>query len=299
MTAGNTTKVIESLIGDASVLIVRAPLSRRGFGAVALAAGFAAAAGPARADAIATDASGLEAGAVAIPAAGGVMPGYRARPLGHTQVPVILVVQEIFGVHEHIRDVCRRFAKEGWYAVAPELYWRHGKVSDYEDLGKLVSELAAKVPDGEVMDDLDAAAAFASGEGGDTNRLSITGFCWGGRMTWLYAAHRKGLKAAVAWYGRLVGEKSELRPQHPVDIAGAVHCPVLGLYGGQDRGIPLETIEAMRAALIAGGEDESRIDVFPGSGHAFFADYRASYNADDAHEGWRRALAFLRQHGAG
>jgi carboxymethylenebutenolidase len=273
-------------------------LSRRAFGSVSLGAGFAAAAGPVAASVIATDASGLDDGMVEVPTAGGKMPAYRARPKGVTNAPVILVVQEIFGVHEWIRDVCRRFAKEGWYAIAGAHYWRVGDPAGYVDIGKLMSEVVNKVPDREVMTDLDAEVRFAAGERADSKKLSITGFCWGGRITWLYAAHNPTLTAGVAWYGRLAGNPAPLQPHHPVQLANKIGAPILGLYGGKDAGIPLDTIEQMRAALKAAGNSKCRIEVFENSGHGFFADYRPSYNEADAREAWRRTLAWLRNHGA-
>ena len=292
---------IEDLVNEADGLIARKPLSRRGFAAASIAIGFAAAAGPVAASVVTTDAEGLDAGMVSVPTAGGAMPAYRARPKGAAHPPVILVIQEIFGVHEWVKDVCRRFAKEGWYAIAGELYFRHGRAQDYTDTGKLVSELVSKVSDSEVVGDLDSVAAFAKKEGADTKRLSVTGFCWGGRQTWLYAAHNPKLKAGVAWYGGLVVGKnpSPLRPQQPVDLAAKLKVPVLGLYGAKDTGITAEHIERMRQALKDAGNTTSRIDVFPDSGHGFFADYRDSYNEKDAKEAWKRALAWLREHGAG
>ena len=289
------------LLNEAEALIARKPLSRRGFAAASLAVGFAAAAGPVAASVVTTDAEGLDAGMVEVQTKGGMMPAYRARPKGVAHPPVILVIQEIFGLHEWIKDVCRRFAKEGWYAIGGELYWRHGKVSDYTDIGKLVSELVASVADDEVTTDLDAEVAFAAKEGADTKRLSVTGFCWGGRQTWLYAAHNPRLKAAVAWYGPLAAGKtpSPLRPHTAIDMAAALKVPVLGLYGAQDTGITAEHVAAMRKALQDAGNTSSRIDVFDDTGHGFYADYRDSYNDKDAKEAWGRALTWLRSHGAG
>lgn len=258
--------------------------SRRDFIGTALAAtGFAVAAGPVNAQAIVTDAEGLSAGAVKI----GDLPAYVARPAGGAALPTILVVQEIFGVHEHIRDVCRRLAKLGYLAVAPELYFRQGDPSAYQDIQALLKDLVAKVPDAQVMADLDACAAWAAANGGDAKRLGITGFCWGGRVAWLYAAHNPALKAAVAWYGRLVGEASANTPRHPVDVAGQLKAPVLGLYGGADQGIALETVERMRAA-IAAAKVRAEIVVYADAPHAFHADYRPSYRAMPAQAGWQR-----------
>jgi carboxymethylenebutenolidase len=274
-------------------------LSRRAFGTVSLGVGFAAAAGPVAASVITTDTTGIEAGMVEVPTADGkTMPAYRARPKGTANPPVILVVQEIFGLHEWIRDIARRFAKEGWYAIAGAHYFRHGDPAGYTEIRKLFNELVMKVPDSEVMSDLDAEVKFAAGEKANTAKLGVTGFCWGGRITWLYAAHNPNLKAGVAWYGRLVGEPAPLQPKHPVDVAAQIKAPVLGLYGAKDSGIPLETVEKMRGALKAAGNTTSRIDVFENADHGFLADYRPSYNETDAKEAWRRALAWLRNHGA-
>ncbi len=212
--------------------------------------------------------------------------------------PVVLVVQEIFGVHEHIKDVCRRLAKSGYLAVAPELYARQGDVSRSKDVQEILSTVVSKVPDAQVMSDLDAAGAWAAGTGkADTNRLAITGFCWGGRITWLYCVHNPKVKAGAAWYGRLVGQASELTPAHPVDLAAALQVPVLGLYGGADQGIPLDTVERMRAAL-ASGKSGSEIVVYPDAPHGFNADYRPSYRKDAADDAWRRMLAWFQRHGA-
>lgn len=275
-------------------------VTRRGFAATALVGGFALAAGPLNAAAIVTPADGLDAGEVSIPVKDGAIPAYRARPEGKRDCPVILVVQEIFGVHEHIKDVCRRFAKLGYYAIAPSLYARYGDPGKY-GMGRikdLVADIVSKVPDAEVMQDLDAAAAFAGGDGCDSKRLGITGWCWGGRIVWLYAAHARFLRAGVAWYGPLTGEKNALRPMHPIDVAGTLKAPVLGLYGGLDHGITPGDIAAMRKALADAGKTDCRIDVFADAQHGFFADYRASYNAADAEIAWHRCLSWLKEHGA-
>jgi len=210
------------------------------------------------------------------------------------------VVQEIFGVHAHIADMCRRFAKAGYYAIAPELYSRQGDPKGYTDIPKLLSEIVAKVPDRQVMDDLDSCVAFAKGEGkADTAKLGITGFCWGGRIVWLYAAHNPGLKAGVAWYGRVVGAASELTPKHPIDLAKDLKGPVLGLYGGADTGIPNNSVDKMRAALKEGSAaaKKSEIVTYPDAPHAFNADYRPSYRKEAAEDGWKRALAWFKANG--
>ena len=274
-------------------------LTRREFVVTSLAAGFAAAVLPVRAQGVvATSAEGLEAGELKIPVAGGELPAYRAMPAAGGPFPVVLVVQEIFGVHEHIRDVCRRFAKRGYLALAPELYARQGDVSKLRDVQEVVAKVVSRVPDGQVMGDLDAAVAFAEQGGrGDTTRLGITGFCWGGRIVWLYAAHSSRLKAGAAWYGRLTGSADPLHPQYPLDVAGALKAPVLGLYGGADAGIPPESVEQMRAALRA-AKSASEIVVYPGAPHGFHADYRESYREEPAQDGWNRLLAWFAKHGA-
>jgi len=272
--------------------------SRRQLGAISLGMGFAAAAGPVAASAIATDTTGIDTGMVEVPTADGRMPAYRARPKGVAHPPVILVVQEIFGVHEWIRDVCRRFAKEGWYAIAGAHYWRRGDPANYTDIQKLMSEVVSKVSDNEVLSDLDAEVKFAAGDHANSKKLSITGFCWGGRIVWMYAAHNPALTAGVAWYGRLAGNPTPLQPLYPVDLAAKINAPILGLYGAKDTGIPQNTIEQMRAALTAAGNTQSQIEVFENSGHGFFADYRDSYNEADARTAWLHALTWLKTHDA-
>ena len=263
-----------------------------------LSAGFAMAVLPVSAETITTDTEGLEAGDVSIPTVDGRIPAYRAMPKSGKSFPVVLVVQEIFGVHEHIKDICRRFAKLGHMAVAPELYARQGDVSKLTDIQEIITKVVSKVSDAQVMSDLDAATDWAAKSGkGDTRRLGITGFCWGGRITWLYAAHNPKLKAGVAWYGRLVGQASELQPKYPINIAGSLNAPVLGLYGGKDQGIPLDTVEKMRAALKA-AKNPSEIVVYPDAGHAFNADYRPSYNKRAAEDGWKRLQQWFKKYGA-
>ena len=281
-------------------LLGKSALTRRDVLMTSLAIGFAAAAGPVAADTVITTGSeGLTAGEVKIPTADVEIPAYRAMPAKGGPFPVVLVVQEIFGVHEHIKDVCRRFAKEGYLAVAPELYARQGDPTKFTDYKQLFAEIVGKVPDAQVMSDLDAAVAWAGKSGsGDVKRVGVTGFCWGGRITWLYCAHSPQVKAGVAWYGRLVGETSPLQPKYPIDVVADLKAPVLGLYGGKDQGIPLADVEKMRAALAA-AKNPSEIVVFPEAGHGFNADYRPSYRAEDAREGWRQALAWFRRHGAG
>jgi carboxymethylenebutenolidase len=268
------------------------PVTRRNV----IANSFAASVRPVTAETITTDTAGLDAGDVAIPVKDGTIPGYRAMPRGGTKLPLVLVVQEIFGVHEHIKDVCRRLAKLGYLAIAPELYHRQGDVSKLESIDE-IRVIVAKVPDAQVLADLDAAVAWAAASGAaDTARLGITGFCWGGRITWLYAAHNPRLKAGVAWYGRLVGDKTALQPRYPVDLAAELKAPVLGLYGGADQAIPLDTVERMRAALPS-AKVLAEIQVYPDAPHAFYADYRPSYRKAAAEDGWKRMLAWFRRYG--
>jgi carboxymethylenebutenolidase len=278
----------------------RNDISRRGFVRTAVGSGFAAAALPIAAQTvIKTDTQGLLAGEVTIPVGDFKMPAYRAVPANKANAPLVLVVSEIFGVHEHIADVTHRFAKAGYCAVAPELFVRQGDAGSYGEIGKLIAEVISKVPDAQVMADLDATVAWARGQGADTAKLGVTGFCWGGRITWLYAAHNPAVKAGVAWYGRVVGAPSALNPKHPLDVAGALHGPVLGLYGGQDTGIPLDGVEKMKAALAAGGaaSKKSEFVVYPDAPHAFHADYRNTYRKEAAEDGWKRALGWFRTHG--
>lgn len=272
-------------------------LSRRDIMAATLASSFALATQPIAAETrVSTDAEGLEAGEVRIPSSGIELPAYRAMPASGGPFPVVLVVQEIFGVHEHIRDVCRRLAKLGYMAIAPELYVRQGDVSNLKNIDQ-IRAIVALVPDAQVFGDLDAVVAFAKQSGkGDVARLAITGFCWGGRITWLYSAHNPDVRAGVAWYGRLIGESNALTPAHPVDVAAQLKAPVLGLYGGADEGIPLDTIEKMRAACGAAGKT-CEIKVYDGVPHAFHADYRPSYRPDAAKDGWARMLAWFKQNG--
>lgn len=274
-------------------------LNRRGFIAGTVGSGFAAAVLPVAAQTIRTTSDGLTVGEVTIPVGDFKMPAYRAMPAGKTGLPVVLVVSEIFGVHEHIADVARRFAHLGYLAIAPELFVRQGDAQGYGEIARLMSEVIAKVPDAQVMGDLDACVAWAGANGGDTQRLGITGFCWGGRIVWLYAAHSAVPKAGVAWYGRLVGTSSALQPKHPIDLAAGLQAPVLGLYGGADTGIPLESVEKMKAALAAGSKAarQSEFVVFPDAPHAFHADYRPSFRQAAAEEGWKRCIAWFKTHG--
>jgi carboxymethylenebutenolidase len=264
------------------------------------ASGFAAAAQPIAAQSVIhTDAEGLDVGTIRLAVGGQEVPLYFARPAGHDKPPVMIVVSEIFGLHEHIADVARRFAKQGYLALAPDLFIRQGDPATIPDIPTLMAQIVRKVPDAQVMGDIDACVAWAARHGGDVDRLGVNGFCWGGRITWLYAAHNPRVTAAVAWYGKLVADPNPPgQPHHPIDIAPALTVPVLGLYGAQDTGIPVATVERMTAALGTGSSD-SAIVVYPDAGHAFHADYRPTYNAKDARDGFARALAWFREHGAG
>ncbi|HEY9726669.1 MAG TPA: dienelactone hydrolase family protein [Chroococcales cyanobacterium] len=273
-------------------------LTRRKFLiASTLAAGFALAAHPILAQVITTDAKDLVVGAVKIPVKDGEIPAYRAMPATGKNFPIVLVVQEIFGVHEHLQDICRRFAKLGYLAIAPELYTRQGDVSKLSDIQEIISKVVSKVPDAQVMSDLDATVAWAAKSSqGNVEKLGITGFCWGGRIVWLYAAHNPQVKAGVAWYGRLVGDSTSLTPKQPVDIAATLSVPILGLYGGSDDGIPVETVEKMREALKA-SKSRSEIIVYPDTPHGFYADYRPSYRKEQAQDGWKRLQDWFKAHG--
>ena len=265
----------------------------------AIGLGYAAAAAPLMAQtAINTSAEGLEVGEISYTVDGFKVPAYRAAPAGQKNLPVVLVIQEIFGVHEYIADTCKRFARAGYLAIAPELYARQGDPSQYGEMAKLIAEVVSKVPDAQVMADLDAAVQWAAAHGGDVARVGITGFCWGGRITWLYAAHGP-VKAGVAWYGRLVGTASATTPKHPVDITPILKAPVLGLYGGKDDGIAQESIDKMKAALASGSAaaKASEFVVYPDAPHAFHADYRGSYRQGPAEDGWKRALAWFKANG--
>jgi len=255
---------------------------------------YASAVEPVAPTAIHTDASGLEAADVRIPVQDGTIAAYCAKPAGKSGLPIVLLVHEIWSVHEYFKDLCRRLAKLGYLAVAPDLFGRQGDPTHLErdDIFKIV----ARVPDAQVMADLDAAAAWASAHGGDASRLGMTGFCWGGRIAWLYAAHNAKLKAAVAWYGKVEGAPEPLKPKHPVDVARELRAPVLGLYGGADAGIPNDSVDRMRAALESAGKP-SEIHTYPDAPHAFHADYRPSYREGPAEDGWRRMLDWFRGHG--
>lgn len=262
-----------------------------------LSTGFALSVQPISDQAITTDTTAILAGEVKIPVQDGEIPAYQALPSSGESFPLVLVVPEIFGVHEHIKDITRRFAKLGYWAIAVELFARQGDVShltEIDDIRKVVSQ----VPDAQVLSDLDAAVAWAAKSGkANTDKLGITGFCWGGRITWLYAAHNPQVKAGVAWYGRVVGESTPLQPKHPVDVAASLKVPVLGLYGGSDAGIPVSTVDQLRSALKEAKDNPSEIIVYPDTPHAFFADYRPNYRPEQAKDGWQRLLDWFKKYG--
>ncbi|HWW72030.1 MAG TPA: dienelactone hydrolase family protein [Duganella sp.] len=292
---------MDDLKRDAESLLTKTSLSdgvdRRDFLKVALGTGFAAAAMPVMAqNVIKTDTTGLTAGTITIKVDGQTVPVYRAQPEGKTHLPVVLVISEIFGVHEYIADVARRFAKLGYLALAPDLFVRQGDPQKAASIAELQRDIISKTPDAQVMADLDAVVAWAKANGGNPDKIGITGFCWGGRVTWMYAAHNPSIKAGVAWYGRLVGTSNAMTPRNPIDIAATLNVPVLGLYGAKDTGITEDSIKAMQA-MLAKGPNKSTFVIYPNSGHAFHADYRPSYVEADAKDGWGRMLAWFRQNG--
>jgi carboxymethylenebutenolidase len=280
---------LRSLLGQRNV-------DRRTFVVTTLGAGFAAAVLPVSAQTITTPAEGLTAGEVKVPTKDGSFPAYRAMPASGSGFPVILVISEIWGAHEHIRDVARRFAKLGYYAIAPELFARWGDASRYTDTQLLIKEIVSKADDAQVLSDLDATVAFVKSEGkGNVERLGATGFCWGGRITLMYAAHNPSLDAAVAWYGR-VHTPNVPTDKAAQDVVAQIKAPVLGLYGGADAGIPNDTVEKFFAALKAAGNTKSAYVIYPDTPHAFHADYRPTYRKDKAEDGWKRATAWFKQH---
>jgi carboxymethylenebutenolidase len=267
-----------------------------------LGVGFVAASDPVAAAAIETDFKGIQAGEQMIPVGSFQLPAYVSRPENTKgNLPIIIVVSEIFGVHEYIADVTRRFAKLGYLAIAPEFFTRAGDPNNYGTIADILTNVVAKTPDAQVLNDLQAALVWAGKNGGDLKRVGVTGFCWGGRITWLSATLPQ-VKAGVAWYGRLIGEKTEGNPRHPVDLAADLKAPVLGLYGGADAGISLESVEQMRTALAHAAAKNpaakaSRIEVYPDAPHAFHADYRESYRAGPAKDGWEKCLVWFKKNG--
>jgi carboxymethylenebutenolidase len=271
-------------------------VTRRDFVVTALSAGFALAVLPVSAETITTDAQGLVAGEVNVTFGYDSVPAYRAVPAQGDNFPVVLVVQEIFGVHEHIKDICRRLAKQGYLAIAPELFARIGDVSKMTDIKEILDTVVAKAADAQAMKDLDNCVRWAEANKGNIDKVAVTGFCWGGRIVWLYCAHNEHVKAGVAWYGRLKSAVTETQPKHPLDLASQLKAPVLGLYGGKDQGIPLADVESMRGALKAANK-AGEIIVYPQAQHGFNADYRKSYDKEAAQDGWRRMLEWFKRNG--
>jgi carboxymethylenebutenolidase len=287
---------IDAVDREVEVLLPRSQWSRRGFVMTSLVTGFAPSVQPVSAETITTDTNGLDAGEVKVPTADGSIPAYRAMPVQGGPFPIVLVVQEVFGVHEHIKDICRRLAKAGYYAIAPELYARQGNPAEISDTQELMQKIVMKVPTDQVMSDLDATVAYAKTSGkANTAKLGVTGFCWGGWATWMYSAHNPSLRAAVAWYGS-DRKPTDLTPKNPLDIAADVKCPVLALYGGADQSIPQDTIEKRQAACKAAGKT-CEFKVYPETPHGFNADYRRSYRAEAAKDGWAKMMAWFKDHG--
>ncbi|MDY7801669.1 dienelactone hydrolase family protein [Burkholderia stagnalis] len=281
-------------------LVPHVPFSRRKFMQAALGSTFAAAVLPVSAQTIATDSAGLDVDTVEIRSGDASVPAYRAQPKDKTNLPVVIVIHEIFAVHAHIADICRRFAKLGYLAIAPDLFARQGDVSKYQTIQDLVANVVSKVPDRQVSEDLDATVAWAGKNGGDLSRLGVVGFCWGGRQSWLYAEHNPHVRAAVAWYGFVEGTTDEMTPFNPVDHADTLKVPVLGLYGAKDASITQASLAAMRERIAKSDSKlarESQIVVYDDAGHAFFADYRPSYVKGDAEDSWKRALAWFHRYG--
>jgi carboxymethylenebutenolidase len=281
---------------ELSSLNPKPQVTRREFVVTALSSGFALAVQPVSAATITTDSEGLVTGEASIGRGYDTFPGYFARPALGDRFPVVLVVQEIFGVHEHIKDICRRLAKRGYLAVAPELFFRQGDVSKLKDINEILEKVVSKVPDAQVMKDLDATVAWTETNKGDAKRLGITGFCYGGRITWLYAAHSAEVKAGVAWYGRLQGVAGANQPKHPIDLVKELRAPVLGLYGGKDQGIPLSDVDDMKDDLKT-TQSKSEIVVYPDAPHGFHADYRQSYRKEAAEDGWKKMLEWFAANG--
>ena len=276
--------------------LLNPPLARRGFVMTSLISGFTLATEVVRAQAIHTDAAGLVAGEMQVPVEGGQLPGYFARPQGAGPFPTVIVIEEIFGIHEYIKDTCRRLAKLGYCAVTVELYARLGDLSKMTDAGAIVRDVISKAPDATVMSDLDSLAAWAMQNGGDPNRLGVTGFCRGGRTVWFYDAHNPRLKAAVAWYGPILGTPSAIQPTNVIDIASDLRCPLLGLYGAKDPGIMPSDVQRAAAEARAAGATVEIVE-YPDAGHGFHADYRPTYVRDAAVDGWDRMLAWFRKYG--
>ncbi len=274
----------------------RYPLARRGLITSGLVSGFTLATARVEAQEIHTDSNGLVAGAVHVPTSQGTLPGYMARPAGNGPFPTILVIEEIFGVHEYIKDVCRRLAKRGYLAVATEFYARIGDLSKMTDSAAIFRDVINKEPDATLLADLDSTASFAGANHGDPSRLGVLGFCRGGRAAWLYAEHNPALKAAVAFYGPVAGPTTPIQPKNPIDLAATLKCPLLGLYGGQDGSISQTDVQKAASEARAAGQTVE-IVVYPDAPHGFHADYRPSYKPKDAADGWDRAMAWFKKYG--
>lgn len=272
------------------------PLARRGMMMTGLISGLTLAVTPVEAQVIHTGADGLDAGEIKIPTSEGSLPAYYARPSGAGPFPTVLVIEEIFGVHEYIKDTCRRLAHAGYLAVAPELYARIGDLSGMTDVTAIVRDVISKAPDDRMLEDLDSTAVWAAGNKGDPARLAVTGFCRGGRDVWMYDAHNPNLKAAVAWYGPIKGQPSPIQPTNPGDIAADIKAPLLGMYGAQDTGIAVPDVQAAAAKARTAGKTVD-IVVYPDAPHGFHADYRPSYRKADAEDGWNRMLAWFKKYG--
>jgi carboxymethylenebutenolidase len=284
---------------DVTGLSQALPVGRRGFmtAAAAAAAGYTMAAGPIQAQSIiTTDTNGLNAGMVKVKVKDGEMPAYRAKPANAANPPVVIVAMEIFGLHEYIKDVCRRIAKAGALAVAPDYYYRHGDITTMQGGMQQILPIVNAKNDSELYSDLDATVAWAKTDGGNTDRLGITGFCRGGRTSWMYAGHNPNVKAAVPFYGPVVGATNPVTPTQAMDVVPKIRAAVLGLYGGADAGIPNDTVEKIRDAMKAAGKT-AEIIIYPDMPHGFHADYRPSYRKETAENAQARMIAWFRQHG--
>lgn len=271
--------------------------SRRHFINTSIGMGYALAVMPIWASAISTPSSKLDCSDLKIPIGKDTIPAYFAQPQNKGRHPCVIVIHEIFGVHEYIRDVCRRLAKEGYCVIAPDLFSRYGDASKLNNIKELIQNIVSKTSQAEIYTDLDAVVTWLeSHPGADSTRIGMTGFCWGGNITWMYAAHNSKLKAGVAWYGRLKGDTNPKQPKFPIDIAQDLNVPVLGLYGGKDEGIPIASVEEMRLALNK-GKSQSQIIVYPEAGHAFHADYRPSFVESAAKKGWQELIQWFQKHG--
>lgn len=276
--------------------LITPQLARRGFVMTSLISGLTLATTRVEAQVIHTDTAGIEAGEVKVPVADGELPGYFAKPAGAGPFPIVLVNEEIFGVHDYIKDVCRRLAKLGYAAIAVEIYARLADLAHATDPATLIPTVVARAPDATMLSDSDSSIAYAAAHGGDIKRQAVIGFCRGGRNTWLYAAHSKQIKAAVAFYGPLGGTKTDIQPTTAAEVAGRINCPLLGLYGGKDAGIPAEAVHKAEADAKAAGK-AVEIVIYPDAPHGFHADYRPSYRAADAADAWSRMQAWLKKYG--